>query len=118
MFGGATSAGFACGMFYGSVYINYIQNGGNIMRDDLLLKFKKQDSAVGVTRKTLQRMAELLDVTETSVIHMALARFAKESLPAYEEDDGPLTPSDLEAIRAEAAAMLPKGRVIKKRSLF
>ena len=85
---------------------------------DLLVKFQNKDSGLGVTRDTLQRMATKLGVSETSVIHLALARLAKDTLPAYEEDDGPLSDVELDAIQKVAAPLLPKGRVVKKRSLL
>jgi hypothetical protein len=63
-------------------------------------------------------MAERFDLSETEVVHMALSRMAKEELPAYEADDGPLSARDIKALRKIAGAVLPKGRVAKKRSLF
>lgn len=42
---------------------------------------------------------------------------AKEVLPVYEADDGPLTADDIERIRNAAEPMLPKGKVISTRSL-
>lgn len=84
----------------------------------LLLKFRRRDTQFGVTRETVKAMAERFDVSETEVVHMALSRLAKEELPAYEADDGPLTAHDVKALRKIAASALPKGRVVKARSLF
>lgn len=39
-------------------------------------------------------------------------------LPAYEADDGPLSESFLKDLREAAAAALPKGKILKKQSLF
>ena len=85
---------------------------------NLLLKFKSRDSSYGVTRETLKALAEEMDVSETTVVHLALSRFAREVLPAYEMDDGPLTAADIKRVRKAAQPMLPKGKVLKKRSLL
>lgn len=85
---------------------------------NLLLKFKSRDSSYGVTRKTLKALAEEMDVSETTVVHLAISRFAREVLPAYEMDDGPLTAADIKRVRKLAQPMLPKGKVLSKRSLL
>lgn len=84
----------------------------------LLLKFRAKDTQFGVTRSTVKKMASLYDLSETEVVHMALSRMAKEDLPAYEADDGPLTSRQLNAVRKAAAAGLPVGQVVSKKSLF
>jgi len=84
----------------------------------LLLKFRKLDTQFGVTRETVKAMAERFDLSETEVVHMALARLAKEELPAYEPDDGPLSASELRALGKIADAALPKGKIVKKQTLF
>jgi hypothetical protein len=84
----------------------------------LLLKFRKRDTQFGVTRETVKAMAERFDVSETEVVHIALSRLAKEELPAYEADDGPLTARDVKELRKLSDASLPRGRVVKKQSLF
>ena len=99
------------------VYNKYISDEEHIMRN-LLLKFKSKDSPYGVTRETLKALADEMDVSETMVVHLAISRFAKEVLPAYEADDGPLTPEDIERIRKLAEPMLPKGKVISTQSLL
>lgn len=85
---------------------------------NLLLKFKSKDSPYGVTRETLKALADEMDVSETMAVHLAIARFAKEVLPAYEVDDGQLTVGDIVRIRKAAKPMLPKGKVINTRSLL
>jgi len=85
---------------------------------NLLLKFKSKDSPYGVTRETLKALADELDVSETMVVHLALSRFAKEVLPAYEADDGQLTAGDVTRIRKLAEPMLPKDKVVNERSLL
>jgi hypothetical protein len=85
---------------------------------NLLLNFKSKDSSYGVTRETLKVLAAEMDVSETTVVHLAISRFAKEVLPAYEMDDGPLTAADIKRIRKVAQPMLPKGKVLSTRSLL
>ena len=85
---------------------------------NLLIKFKSKDSRYGVTRETLKALAEEMDVSETMVVHLAISRFAREVLPAYAMDDGPLTKGDIARIRNAAQAMLPKGKALHKRSLL
>lgn len=85
---------------------------------NLLLKFKNKDTPYGVTRETLKAIADEMGVTETMAIHVALSRLAKDVLPAYEPDDGPLSKSDLAHVRRVAQPMLPKGKVRNTRSLL
>ena len=88
------------------------------MSDKLLLKFRVKSTPYGVTRETLKALAAELDMTETMVIHLAVSRFAKEVLPTYEADDGPLPPSYLAWLRETAKNRLPRGKVISNKSLF
>ena len=64
----------------------------------ILLRYRDKDTAYGVTRKTTTLLAETLGVSETQVVHVALANLARQTLPRYEPDDGPLTPEQLAAI--------------------
>ena len=87
------------------------------MGDKLLLKFREKDTTYGVTRETLKALAAELDTTETMVVHLAVSRFAKEILPAYEADDGPLSSPYLAWLERVARKQLPKGKVIRRKSL-
>jgi hypothetical protein len=84
----------------------------------LLLKFRSKDSRFGVTRDTVRALAGALDTTETQVVHLALSKLAQETLPAYEADDGPLTVRQLAAVRRQAKAALPKGKLLARETLF
>ena len=84
----------------------------------LMLKFRDHDTRFGVTRETLQTMANDLGVNETQVVHMALAKLAGEVLPAYEADDGPLTARQLATVQKLARFTQPQGRALKKEVLF
>jgi hypothetical protein len=66
----------------------------------------------------VKAMAKRFDLSETEVVHMALSRLAQEELPAYEADEGPLSARDLRALRKIADTALPKGRIVKKQTLF
>ena len=89
-----------------------------ISSSSLLLKFRSRDTQFGVTRETVKAMAERFDLSETEVVHMALSRLAKDELPAYEADEGPLSARDLRDLRKIADAAMPKGRIVTKLSLF
>jgi hypothetical protein len=65
----------------------------------ILLRYRDKDTAYGVTRKTTTRLAEALGLSETQVVHVALANLARQTLPRYEPDDGPLTDAQMAAIR-------------------
>lgn len=84
----------------------------------LLLKFRERNTQFGVTRETLKAIAQRFDISETEAIHMALSRLAKEELPAYEADDGPLSAADLKALAKTAKDALPQGKPLRKQSLF
>jgi len=85
---------------------------------NLLLKFRSRDSQYGVTRETLKSLAEEMDISETMTVHLALSRLARDVLPAYEADDGPLGASDLARLRKAAQPMLPRGKALDTRSLL
>ena len=80
----------------------------------ILLRYRETDSEYGVSRKTATRLAQTLGLSETQVIHVALARFARQTLPQYEPDDGPLTTEQKKAIER----LQPPGRMKVKASLF
>jgi len=80
----------------------------------ILLRYRDVDSAYGVSRRTAKRLADTLGLSETQVIHVALAQFARQNLPQYEPDDGPLTQDQVEELRR----LQPPGRMRAKESLF
>lgn len=55
---------------------------------------------------------------ETQVVHLALAKFAEDTLPGNPADDSPLTARQLAAVKADAAKHLPKGKALTEASLF
>ena len=56
----------------------------------ILLRYRDSDSPYGVSRGTAIKLAETLGVSETQVVHVALAQLARQTLPRYESDNGPL----------------------------
>ncbi len=86
--------------------------------DSLLLKFRPTDSTLGVTRETVKTMAARLGVSETQVVHLALARLAADLLPGYEPDDRPLTARQIAAVKADARKSPPRGKVLSEASLL
>jgi hypothetical protein len=80
----------------------------------ILLRYRDKDTAFGVTRKTASRLAKTLGLSETQVIHVALASFARQTLPRYEADNGPLTQEQMDEIRR----LQPPGRMKAIESLF
>lgn len=80
----------------------------------ILLRYRDKDTAFGVTRKTANRLAKTLGLSETQVIHVALANFARQTLPRYEADNGPLTAQQMDEIRR----LQPQGRAKVKEHLF
>ena len=80
----------------------------------VLLRYRDSDTAFGVSRDTATRLAKTLGLSETQVIHVALAQFARKTLPSYEPDDGPLT----DARKGEIERLQPSGRMKVEASLF
>lgn len=81
----------------------------------IAFRYRAQDSATGVTRTTAKRLADVLGVDETQVIHLALHELANRFLPQYEADEGALNAAQLKQIRKTAPPA--KGGTIRS-SLF
>ncbi len=75
-------------------------------RGQLLVRLPDNDSPLKVSRATLSALSRHLGTTETQVVHIALSRLAREVLPQYEPDEGPLSPGQVEALRR----MEPQGQ--------
>ena len=65
----------------------------------ILLRYRETDSTLGVSRRTTLKLARELGVSETQVIHYALALLAKQTLPSYEPDEGALSARQHETLR-------------------
>ena len=77
----------------------------------IAFRYRAQDSATGITRQTAKRLADVLGVDETQVIHMALHDLATKFLPQYQPDDAPLTKAQLTQIKKSAPK--PKGGTVR-----
>ena len=80
----------------------------------ILLRYREKDSAYGVSRATATKLADNLGLSETQVIHVAMANLARQTLPRYEADNGPLTGEQLGAIDK----LVPQGRLKPAKRLF
>ena len=72
------------------------------MSDQIAFRYRTHDSATGVSRKTVKRLAELLDMSETQTLHHALRLLAVNLLPQYERDDAALTTLHIEQIKEQS----------------
>jgi len=81
---------------------------------NVILRYREHDTPFAVSRKTTTRLADSLGMTETQVIHLALAELAARHLPQYAPDDGPLKPATLRAIRRR----VPQGQLKVREKLF
>ena len=81
---------------------------------NVILRYRERDTRFAVTRKTTTRLADELGMTETQVIHLALAELAARHLPRYAPDDGPLKPSTLSRNRKRVR----QGRMTVDEKLF
>ena len=92
-----------------------VKAAGRKVTPAVLLRYRDTDTAFGVTRETAAKLVQHLGLSETQVIHVALAHFAAQTLPRYEMDDGPLTDEQHEQIRKQVPQT---GFVGSKRRLF
>jgi hypothetical protein len=82
-------------------------------KDQLLFSFREADTQQGISRATTKKLAHSLGFTgETQVLHYALIKLAKEVLPAYEADDGPLNAKQM----TKARLAMPQGKSKKIKS--
>lgn len=65
-----------------------------------LIQLRVVDNEYGVSEETFSRMMDELSLNQTELVHKALRNLAREILPAYEMDNGPLDDKQHAAIRA------------------
>jgi hypothetical protein len=70
--------------------------------ESLLLRLRPTDTPNGISSSTLARLATVLGLPETQVIHQALRKLATEVLPAYVADDGPVSDRMLKLLKKRA----------------
>jgi len=81
----------------------------------IAFRYRPQDSATGVSRSTAKRLADVLGVDETQVIHLALHALATKHLPQYEADQGALNAAQFGQLKKSAPKA--KGGTVRS-SLF
>jgi transposase len=81
----------------------------------IAFRYRPQDSATGVSRSTAKRLADVLGVDETQVIHLALHALATKHLPQYEADQGALNAAQIAQLKKSAPKA--KGGTVRS-SLF
>jgi len=69
----------------------------------IAFRYREIDSTAGLTRKTAKRLAKHLGMDETQAIHRALRELAVKVLPQYEQDEGPLSATQVRQIRKRAS---------------
>lgn len=69
----------------------------------LLFRLRPTDTPSGISGKTLEKLAAMLGLAETQVIHQALRKLASELLPAYGADDGAVSDRMIKALRKRSA---------------
>lgn len=79
-----------------------------VLSPQIPFRYRNVDSPTGVTRETARRLAERMGVDETQAIHMALRQLAAKMLPQYEQDDGPLTASQVRQMKKMVKAAKKK----------
>jgi len=67
--------------------------------ESLLFRLRPTDTPSGISGPTLARLAAVLGLPETQVIHQALRKLATEVLPAYEADEGPVSNRLLKSLK-------------------
>ncbi|MBA0196246.1 hypothetical protein H4F51_04525 [Pectobacterium brasiliense] len=63
-----------------------------------LFQLRALDNEYGVSEETFTRLMEELALNQTELVHKALRYLARDVLPAYELDNGPLTDAQHAAI--------------------
>ena len=59
--------------------------------DSFLLRFKDDDCVNGVSSETFEKLMNATGMSKTDLIHFALVNLVDKFIPAYEQDEGPLT---------------------------
>ncbi len=68
----------------------------------IVFRYRQQDCTTGVTRTTTKRLADVMGLNETQVIHLALLELETKFLPQYGADEGALTKIQLKQIKKSA----------------
>jgi len=74
--------------------------------ESLLFRLRPTDTPSGISGPTLAKLAAVLGLPETQVIHQALRKLATEVLPGYEADEAPVSDRMIKALKKR----VPQGR--------
>ncbi|MDO8768471.1 MAG: hypothetical protein Q7K57_07185 [Burkholderiaceae bacterium] len=80
-------------------------------------RMRRREQAHASTKESLEQMLASFDSKRHSGEAMPFPPVGSEVLPNYPPDGGQLTPSELASIRETAQPLLPKGKVIRRRSI-
>jgi hypothetical protein len=67
--------------------------------ESLLFRLRPTDTPSGISGPTLAKLAAVLGLPETQVIHQALRKLATEVLPGYEADEAPVSDRMIKALK-------------------
>ncbi len=67
--------------------------------ESLLFRLRPTDTPSGISGPTLAKLAAVLGLPETQVIHQALRKLATEVLPGYEADEAPVSHRMIKALK-------------------
>ena len=59
--------------------------------DSFLLRFKEEDGINGISSESFEKLMKATGMSKTDLMHFALVNLVEKYIPAYEQDDGPLT---------------------------
>ncbi|WP_354690912.1 hypothetical protein [Phytobacter sp. RSE-02] len=59
--------------------------------DSFLLRFKEEDGINGISSESFEKLMKATGMSKTDLMHFALVSLMDKYIPAYEQDDGPLT---------------------------
>jgi len=89
-------------------------SGARRRTDNVLLRYRERDTPFAVSRQTATRLSDQLGLSETQVIHLALAELAAKHLPRYAPDDGAVSTEVIREIRKR----VPQGKMSITQRLF
>ena len=67
--------------------------------ESLLFRLRPTDTPSGISGPTLAKLAAVLGLPQTQVIHQALRKLATEVLPGYEADEAPVSDRMIKALK-------------------
>lgn len=63
--------------------------------DSFLLRFKDEDGVNGISSETFENLMNATGMSKTELVHFALVNLVEKFIPAYEQDDGPITEAQI-----------------------